>query len=369
MNVLSTIDCPHFGPCSGCTLNQGVDSPSVWSDVKRFYKEKGASLEELRVDAIRFYRIKAKLAVRGTFSDPKIGLFKQGTHQVLQIPHCQVHHPSITHACESLKRAISKAKVPIYNEECPEKGGLRYVQCFVEIKTGKVQLVLVVKTADPNLSTMCAILWEEPLWHSIWLNVQPEATNVILGEQWDLLHGERWLQQPFLDRQLSFHPGAFAQAHWTLFQRLASEVVEWIPRGASLIEYYAGVGAMGLLAASKSKSVALVENNPWAYQSYQSMSSLSNVTYHCQQANERRDILTTSDCVLLDPPRKGIDPLLLEALREFSGRIVYVSCHFGSFVRDAESLIDAGWTLKEGRGYLMFPGTHHVETTALFEKG
>lgn len=368
MNTLSTIHCPHFGPCPGCSLNEGVDLPPIWDDVKRLYKEKGALLDPLRVGSIQFYRIKARLAVRGSSSNPQIGLFKKGSHQVLEIPHCQVHHLSITRACEILRKAISEEKVPIYDESSSENGGLRYVQCFVEMKTAKVQLVLVVKKKHPSFDALCKRLLQEDLWHSIWLNVQPKPTNVILGEEWHLLYGEKYLEQLFCGRALSFHPGAFAQAHWTLFERLAAELVEWIPLGASLVEYYAGVGAMGLLAAPKSSSVELVENNPWAHESYQSTRVFSNVKYHLKNGAEARELLKISNCVIVDPPRKGVEPALLQALGEFSGRILYVSCHFESFVRDAEMLINAGWVLKVGRGYLMFPGTNHVETTAFFER-
>ncbi len=88
MNKLPTINCPHFGPCGGCTL-QDPNSPAIMGLIKEFFAEHEAPLEELQIGAVTGWRTKAKLAVRGKVT-PTIGLFRKGTHDVLPIPNC---HP------------------------------------------------------------------------------------------------------------------------------------------------------------------------------------------------------------------------------------------------------------------------------------
>lgn len=327
MNKLSTIICPHFGACSGCTTN---DLPPIWEEMKQFFGD-----IELEVGATKAWRTKAKLAVNGS----KIGLYRAHSHDVVPIPDCHAHHPSINKAVSLLKG------IP-----------LQYIQCFVDLVTEKVQLVLSVKDQIPAIP-------KSDLWHSVWLNTKPQS-NRILSDQWTHLSGEPLLWQKLGGRSFPFHPGAFAQAHWTLFEKLALQVVDWVPPNSRLLELYAGIGIMGVLAAPKCASVALIENNPYAHLSFQALNL--PIPYHLIDAKDAD--LQNADCLILDPPRKGLDPALLNKLKTFSGTIIYVSCDFNSFVRDATALIEAGWTIDKAKGYLLFPGTNHVETIARMEK-
>ena len=74
------------------------------------------------------------------------------------------------------------------------------------------------------------------------------------------------------------------------------------------------------------------------------------------------------DLVLLDPPRAGAREILPVATSSRPRRIVYVSCHPGSFARDAGILAaELGYRLAAAGIMDMFPHTSHVETIALFE--
>jgi 23S rRNA (uracil1939-C5)-methyltransferase len=359
MNELSTLNCAHFGACSGCTLAKEMHNPPIWEEVKNFFPMP----VDLETGLMRGWRVKAKLAIRGTTQNPQIGLYLAGSHCVSAIPSCRAHHPAINRAVSLLAEAIQKEKISIYDEA---KGLLRYAQFFVELKTGKVQLVLVTTNKDGSLHRLANRLLQMESWHSIWFNVQPALSNQIFGQEWIHFSGDLYLQQEISGAPFLFHPAAFAQAHWTLFERLAWDVVDQVPSGAHLIELYAGIGVMGRLAASKCQSVQLVENNPFSHQSFRAISS--SISYHLEDASESLGRLRTADCVLVDPPRKGVDPTLLQALGKWDGKLIYVSCDFKSFERDTEQLIEQGWKLVHGKGYLLFPGTNHVEIVASLEK-
>lgn len=358
-----SIDCPHFGPCSGCTLAQDASHPPIWSKIQEYLPR----IEPLQVGALCGWRTKAKLAVRGTASHPVIGLFRSGSHLALEIPHCQVHHPAINRAVAFIVRAIQEEQIPPYDE----KGGLlRYIQCLVDLKTEKIQLALVWNVPEETLVIKKFIeqLRKEDVWHSIWSNFQPQITNRIFGPTWQHCFGEPFLYQTLGPLEIPFHPASFSQAHWRLFERLSADVVRWVPEQARLTELYSGVGALGLLAAPTCTSVHLVENNPYAELCFRAMHAPKHVQFHCLDAEKAHPFLAMSDCVIVDPPRKGLGSTLLNALKEWAGSLIYVSCDFGSFRRDAELLQEAGWVVAESRGYLLFPGTDHVEVTALLTK-
>src|SRR3990167_2959970 len=103
-----------------------------------------------------------------------------------------------------------------------------------------------------------------------------------------------------------------------------------------------------------------VENNPYAHLSFQQLKT--DTPYHCVDVKEVD--LDGYDVTIVDPPRKGLDLEIIPQIK--SPRLIYVSCQFSSFKRDSEKLLVLGWRLKEASGYLLFPGTNHVEIVALF---
>lgn len=75
------------------------------------------------------------------------------------------------------------------------------------------------------------------------------------------------------------------------------------------------------------------------------------------------------EVVVLDPPRSGCGPELLEAL---SGaripRLVYLSCHQGSLARDLHRLVPGGYAVRYVQGFDMMPMTPHLEILAVLEQ-
>ena len=75
------------------------------------------------------------------------------------------------------------------------------------------------------------------------------------------------------------------------------------------------------------------------------------------------------DCVIVDPPRKGCDPRLIEALAVAGlERVAYVSCDPGTLARDVARLAQKEYRLQWAQPVDMFPGTAHVETVCLLSK-
>ena len=74
----------------------------------------------------------------------------------------------------------------------------------------------------------------------------------------------------------------------------------------------------------------------------------------------------SADVVILDPPRAGCRPALLDAVAAISPqRIVYMSCDPATLARDIRLLGEKGYILKEATPFENFPWTRHVETVCL----
>ena len=73
--------------------------------------------------------------------------------------------------------------------------------------------------------------------------------------------------------------------------------------------------------------------------------------------------------IVVDPPRKGLDEAVIEAMAEMGPeKIVYISCDPATLARDVKRLREKGYALTAARAYDMFPRCAHVETAAVLQR-
>ncbi|XP_042000046.1 uncharacterized RNA methyltransferase pc1998-like [Salvia splendens] len=390
------------------------------------------------------WRCRAKLAVRGSSMKPLIGLYEEGTHNVVDIPECKAHHPSINAAVDLLKQGMDELNIEPYDED-GGMGELRYVQMAVttyntslpaseRYKNGKVQVALVWNDRSENstsfakLNALAYYMWrkggprrELHLIHSVWANFQTSTSNVIFGNRWRHLLGESDFWEHVGGIDVSIASSSFGQANTRAFDSLLRKLQKYVPYGASVVDLYAGAGVIGLsLAATrKCRSVKCVEVNKEAKHSFEKTASRlqideeSSISWHqADTSKEPHTWLLGSDVVVVDPPRKGLDPSLLGALqsvafmkrnssekkvkmekrpwvlreRETSVQsngqmaqdeapslpqtLIYISCGWDSFKKDCKSLLSSrAWELTKAHGFNFFPGTQSIEVLAVFKRG
>lgn len=85
----SELGCKHFDECSGCSLENALFQPPLLAEAKEFFAARGVANFKLAPGAAHEWRVRAKLAVRGTAEKPHVGLFREGTHDVQDIPTCR----------------------------------------------------------------------------------------------------------------------------------------------------------------------------------------------------------------------------------------------------------------------------------------
>lgn len=73
--------------------------------------------------------------------------------------------------------------------------------------------------------------------------------------------------------------------------------------------------------------------------------------------------IRTVDAVVVNPPRKGLSPEVVEAIgRGSATRLIYVSCGPESLGRDVAKLVAQGWVLEVVDPFDLMPGTAQIET-------
>jgi tRNA/tmRNA/rRNA uracil-C5-methylase (TrmA/RlmC/RlmD family) len=371
--------CPHRPPCPGCPrFAEPAPASGALARLARLAADAGLGPPEVVVGAPFGYRLRARLMVRGRTGSPKVGIFQAGSHRIVDIPSCLVHHPLVNRAAAAVRSAIRDSGVRPYAER-PHAGELRAIQVVVERASQSLQLVLVANGRDPEpLRPLAELLRKElgDALHSLFWNGNPVRTNVILGPLWQHLAGPEVVRETIGGAQVCFPPGAFGQANLDLADRIVARIHGLVPAAARVVELYAGCGPIGLGLLARSRALAFVESSPEAVRGLRMglaerpSEERAKALVLSGDAGDAAGLLPEAEIVIADPPRSGIDEAALAALCAAPPqRLVYLSCGLDSFEVQAARLRAGGrLRLSELVAYDLFPNTEHVETLACFER-
>lgn len=371
--------CPHRPPCPGCPRfgERGID-PRASGALGELARAHALPRVRLVSGQTAGFRHRARLAIRGRLGAPKLGLFELGTHRVVHIPNCSVHHPLINHVANVVRRALVDAKVTLYSDAA-QLGLARYLQVVVERSSQTAQVVLVANSAAPEPLAECLNLIRERLGkdlHSLWFNANLERSNTILGPDFQSWCGPAGVVERFGGAAVHYPPGAFGQSNLEIAQFIIEDVREQIPVGSRVAEFYAGVGAIGLSVLQQVGEIAMNELSPSSLQGLKlglaqlSPTERAKIALIPGEAGANKLAASDFQIVIADPPRKGLDPPLTEHLSSHPPeRLIYVSCGIESLLRDAVQLTSGGMLrLVSLTAFNLMPFTEHVETVARFER-
>ena len=142
----------------------------------------------------------------------------------------------------------------------------------------------------------------------------------------------------------------------------------------TVVELYCGIGTISLTLAQRAKRVIGVEVVPQAVEDARENARRNGladkVRFHCGDAAELAARLEAEgvrpDVVVVDPPRKGLAPQVVEAIAGMGpDRVVYVSCDPATLARDVKRFGTLGYALGRAEAVDLFPRTAHVETVVL----
>jgi tRNA/tmRNA/rRNA uracil-C5-methylase (TrmA/RlmC/RlmD family) len=171
-------------------------------------------------------------------------------------------------------------------------------------------------------------------------------------------------------------PDSFFQNNFALLPGLV-EVTRGFLRDSGarhLADVYCGVGFFSIELADLVESFIGVEYDRLAIQAARRNATLhdrTNGEFMAGKAEENlaqilKQFQAQTTCVLLDPPRKGCHPEMLELLRQVKPRqVIYISCHPATMARDLNVLCgDNVFKVARVVPLDMFPQTAHVECVA-----
>jgi 23S rRNA (uracil1939-C5)-methyltransferase len=380
------LPCPHFPNCVGCSWigraygeQLAGKQARVHAAFAGFSSLSGIAIPEV-VGAPRpfGYRNQAKLVARRAGRGLLLGIYRPGTHQVVDIRQCPVHHPLITQTLEHLIPVLEDSGISIYDER-NHQGSLRYVVVRAGTWSKSTQIILVTTDAVlPHARELVPALRRLPGVASIVHNINATAGNTIFGPRFIPLTKQGALIERIGDLKLKTHAGAFLQANIPMARR----IYEHACREACLtgktraLDLYCGAGALTLHLARDAHFVAGIETSAIAVSDAKAnvrLNGFHNVRFY---AGSTADTLAGAipqlgpiDVVTLNPPRKGADTATRQAIVGLHpGRIVYVSCDPQSLARDLDWFHQHGYATARVQPFDLLPQTEHVECVATLER-
>lgn len=371
--------CPHRPPCPACPrFGETGIAPAASGALAALAHAHSLPAVSVLSGPTAGFRLRARLAIRGRLDSPKLGLFELGTHRVVHVPNCSVQHPLINRVADVVRRSLVDTHVTSYSEKA-HMGLARYLQVVVERSSQTAQVVMIANTAIAEPLAACFELIRERLGsalHSLWFNANLERSNTILGPDFQSWCGPASVVERFGGAAVHYPPGAFGQNNLDMAQSVIEHVRRQIPQGARVAEFYAGVGAIGLSVLDR---VSEIKINEVSAQSLQGLemglaellpAERAKISLVRGRAGAARLAAAGAQVVIADPPRKGLDPELIEYLSEHPPEyFVYVSCGLESLLNDVARLTaHRKLRLRALNAFNLSPFTTHVETVARFER-
>ncbi|GAK00075.1 23S rRNA (uracil(1939)-C(5))-methyltransferase RlmD [Geomicrobium sp. JCM 19055] len=382
--------CPIYDRCGGCQLQHlSLDAQSNFKRqqiVNALHKYMGNSdipvHSTLTMDEPWSYRNKAQVPV-GVNRDGELiaGFYAKRSHQIVDMDHCLITGEQNDQAVQVVKGLLKKFNIPPYDEKTGE-GNVRHIVARSSHHTGEVMVVFVInKKHLPHINEIIEEMQAQiPKLRSVVKNVNREDTNVVFGEETEVLWGERTIEDKIGDVRFLISPRSFFQVNPMQTEVLYNKVMEYaqLTGKETVIDAYCGIGSISLFLAQQAKHVYGVEVVGDAIRDAKNNAELNNMKNVDFVVGKAEEVVPwwqaahgiQADVFVVDPPRKGCDPALLETMIQMKPeRIVYVSCNPATLARDLKVLAeDGGYVVKEITPVDMFPQTTHVESVAWLER-
>ncbi|MDC4244762.1 23S rRNA (uracil(1939)-C(5))-methyltransferase RlmD [Clostridium perfringens] len=378
--------CAIYKRCGGCKIQHASYKAQLdfkWDRVKDCVSKIG----KLDPSIVKYplgmeepwrYRNKVQLPIGLINGEVKIGFFAPRSHDIIDMESCLIQDEIGEKVVKLTREWIEKFNIRPYNVdgEYDEKGIVRHIMIRRGFTTNEVMIVLVTNGEKlPHKEEFVDLMVKNiPGIKSVIQNINSKKTNVILGLESKTLWGEDTISDYIGDFRFNISPLSFFQVNPIQTEVLYGKALEYanLTGNEEVFDAYCGTGTITLFLSQKAKKVYGVEIIPQAIDNAwinAKENKVDNVEFFVGESEVViPDLINKgvkADVVVVDPPRKGCDKKLLDAITNIDAKkIVYVSCDPSTLGRDLAILEENGYKTLEVQPVDMFPNTSHVENVA-----
>jgi 23S rRNA (uracil1939-C5)-methyltransferase len=300
------------------------------------------------------YRLRTQFNVRMKDEQPRIGFFRQGSYDLVEVENAFLIHPVIDKTLKNI-RSLS--------DKLPQLSELH----INASPSGEVH-ILLFSEQQPFVPMT--------LFFSDLQKISPEVIGMtgFAGRKKAFTLGRNQLTLEVEGMTLKATEGNFFQVNWEQNRNMVRTVLDLtaLTGRETVLDLYCGIGNFSLPLARKAKTVIGIESGFSAIDDAKANAVLNGIANAEFIADDLQKGLKTllqrklrADVIVLDPPRAGATLKTLERVLAFvPQKIVYVSCNPSTLARDLKFFHLFGFRLDRLQPVDMFPYTYHIECVA-----
>jgi len=333
-------ECSYSNLCGGCNLNH-----ICYNEENKFKKDKIKNLlkiysriEDEKINNIiyhdrNYYR--NKITLHG--NEGTIGLYKKNTNDIIPIQECLLVNQKINEMIRSLSHQENEIEEVIIKTSNDNK------EIMISIK-GKISNI-------EELKKQCNVL----IINDKYLTDQQQIITSI---------GNKKYYESI---------NSFFQVNNSLTKELYDEVLNEIKEKNynKVLDLYCGTGTIGIYISEYIKEIIGIDYNKSNIKDAnknKDLNHIGNISFICDKVENQIDKFKNIDCIIVDPPRAGLDSKTREYIKKINPKeIIYVSCDPITLARDLKEL-QTNYQVKKVTPFNMFPRTYHVECVCLLMK-
>ncbi|AWK50091.1 23S rRNA (uracil(1939)-C(5))-methyltransferase RlmD [Clostridium beijerinckii] len=380
-------ECGNYKKCGGCTLMHLSYEGQLdfkFDRVKDCIK-KIAGLDEkvvkypLRMENGYRYRNKVIYSVGLVEDKLAIGFFSEKTHEIINMDTCLLQDEEADKIVRTIRDWMEKYSIIPAKQDglFYEQGLIRNIMIRKGFKTKDVMVVLVTNDKEiPHKEELINQLTKEVInLKSVIQNINSKDTNLVLGDKCSTLWGSDYICDYIGKYKFNISPLSFFQVNPMQTEVLYNKALEYanLSGNETVFDAYCGTGTITLFLSQRAKKVYGVEILEQAIENAKVNAEQNKITNSEFYSGKSEEVIPRliddgikPDVIVVDPPRKGCDVKLLDAIGNAKPkRVVYVSCDPSTLARDLKHLNGLGYETVEVQPVDMFPMTKHVECVVL----
>ena len=304
---------------------------------------------------IDHYRLRTQFNVRMSHGTQRIGFFRQGSSDLIEVEEAFLLHPLINKTLNAVRTLAPQ--LPLLKE--------------IHINAAPAGEVHILLFSEQE---------SYPRPDSFFSNLTKAVPEVIgitgyARKKKAFAIGKNRLTLEAEGLTLRATDGNFFQVNWEQNRNMVRTLLDFaaLPTGnETVLDLYCGIGNFALPLAMKANTVIGIESGYSAIEDAKANAELNGLKNTEFIADDMQKGLKTllqrkvrADVIVLDPPRAGATLKTLERVLAFvPQKIIYVSCNPSTLARDLKYFHLFGFRLDRLQPVDMFPYTYHIECVA-----
>lgn len=375
-----TPKCKVYRKCKACSvmiadydLQCQIKEENLRQSVSKYARVSDKVIQPIvKSDAIYGYRNSCKVPFGMEEKQLVTGMFQPNSNYFTPIDTCIIHDKEIERIRKQILEILNEYHYKAYDSS--QKKGMRTLVIRKIDNNAQVTIVTGNDTIHPECVEKILNI---PSVISLWQSIHTQKKTVdIFGNKMIALSEKKFLDFELKGVKIKLSPRSFFQLNTKQADKLYDIVRESVGNVNLLVEAYSGVGGISFTLRDKAKEIigiesikdAVVNANMCAKENH-----FDHIHFICDDAAHKLEYISKKreiDCLVVDPPRTGLDDLMLDTiLKSRIRKIVYVSCNPATLGKNLD-VLQKRYVVEKITPLDMFPQTSHIESvTVLTRKG